>query len=100
MRLVRLIFRLEEQKVAGRLRRDFSFACTVRSHLASFNMSPRGMRGGGGGGGGLACVGVRRTLAQFGDAKQAMGERKSDPVETGLTGSAATALRICDQLNV
>ena len=52
------------------------------------------------GGGGLACVGVRRTLAQFGDAKQAMGEGKSDPVETGLTGSAATALRICDQLNV
>ena len=53
-----------------------------------------------GGGGGLACVGVRRTLAQFGDAKQAMGEGKSDPVETGLTGSAATALCICDQLNV
>ena len=57
-------------------------------------MSPRGVRGG------LACVGVRRTLAQFGDAKQAMSEGKSDPVETGLTGPAATALRKCDQLNV
>ena len=51
---------------------------TVRSHLV------------------LCCVramGVCRALAQFGDAKQAMGEGKSGPVETGLTGPVATALQ-------
>ena len=37
---------------------------------------------------------VRRALALFGDAKQAMGEGKSGPVETGLTGPVATALRL------
>ena len=35
---------------------------------------------------------VCRALALFGDAKQAMGEGKSGPVETGLTGPVATAL--------
>ena len=34
-----------------------------------------------------------RALALFGDAKQAMGEGKSGPVETGLTGPVATALQ-------
>ena len=38
-------------------------------------------------------VWVRRALALYADAKQAMGEGKSGPVETGLTGPAATALR-------
>ena len=37
-------------------------------------------------------MGVRRALALFGDAKQAMGEGKSGPVETGLTGLVATGL--------
>ena len=37
-------------------------------------------------------MGVCRALALFGDAKQAMGEGKSGPVETGLTGPVATAL--------
>ena len=32
------------------------------------------------------------ALGLFGDAKQAMGEGKSDMVETGLTGLVATAL--------
>ena len=43
----------------------------------------------------LRCVpamAVRPALALFGDAKQAMGEGKSGPVETGLTGRVATAL--------
>ena len=40
-------------------------------------------------------MGVRRAMVLIGDAKQAMGEGKSGPVETGqtgLTGLAATAL--------
>ena len=40
------------------------------------------------------CVGVRRAMALIGDAKQATGEGKSGPVETGLTGPAATALNL------
>ena len=57
---------------------------TVRSHLVlCYNMSPRCVR----------AMGVCRALAYFtGDAKQAMGEGKSGPVETGLTGPVATAL--------
>ena len=48
------------------------------------------------------CVGVSGAVAQIGDAKQArvwwreikqaMGEAKSGPVETGLTELAATGL--------
>ena len=34
----------------------------------------------------VRAMGVRRALALFGNAKQAMGEGKSGPVETGLTG--------------
>ena len=33
---------------------------------------------------------VRRPMALIGDAKQAMGEGKSGPIETGLTGRVAT----------
>ena len=56
---------------------------TVRSHLVlCCNMSPRCVR----------AMGVCRALALFGDAKQAMGEGKGGPVETGLTGPVATAL--------
>ena len=55
------------------------FFRTVRSHLASFNMSPVCWE---------PCVGVRwaMPMALTGDAKQATGEGKSGPVETGLTG--------------
>ena len=35
---------------------------------------------------------VRRAMALIGDARQATSEGKSGPVETGLTGTAATAL--------
>ena len=35
---------------------------------------------------------VRRPLALIGDAGQATSEGKSGPVETGLTGPAASAL--------
>ena len=38
------------------------------------------------------CMGVHRAIALLGDAKQAMSEGKSGPVETGLTGPVATAL--------
>ena len=56
---------------------------TVRSHLVlCCNMSPRCVR----------AMGVCLALALFDDAKQAMGEGKSGPVETGLTGPVATAL--------
>ena len=37
-------------------------------------------------------MGVRRAKALIGNARQATSEGKSGPVETGLTGSAATAL--------
>ena len=39
-----------------------------------------------------ACHGRLPSIGLFGDAKQAMGEGKSGPVETGLTGPVATAL--------
>ena len=56
---------------------------TVFSHLVScFNMSPHCVRS----------IGVRRALALFADAKQAVGEGKSGLVETGLTRPLATAL--------
>ena len=64
--------RLEEQEIVGRLG-----LCTVRSHLVlCCNMSPRCVR----------VMGVCRALALFGDAKHDMGEGKSGPVETRLTG--------------
>ena len=37
-------------------------------------------------------TGVHRALTLFGDAKQAMGEGKSGPVETRLNGPVAMAL--------
>ena len=37
-------------------------------------------------------MGVRRAMSLSGDAKQATSEGKGGPVETGLTGPAATAL--------
>jgi len=37
-------------------------------------------------------MGIHRVMALIGDANRAMGEGKSGPVETGLTGPAATAL--------
>ena len=40
------------------------------------------------------CVGVRRAMAIIGGARQASSEGKSGPVETGLTGPAATALQL------
>ena len=40
------------------------------------------------------CVGVRQAMALIGDARQATRERKTGPVETRLTGPAATALLI------
>ena len=56
------------------------------------NMSPHCVRAMG-----VVC----RALALFGDAKQAMGEGKSGPVETGLTGPVATALmKQCKLVNI
>ena len=43
----------------------------------------------------VRAMGVCRALTLFGDAKQAMGEGKSGPVETGLTGPVATVLLTC-----
>ena len=66
----------------GKLLEDSVFR-TVHSHLVlCCNMSPRC----------VGAMGVCRALALFGDAKQAMGEGISGPVETGLTGPVATAL--------
>ena len=60
------------------------FFRTVCSHLVlCFNISPRCVR----------AMGVCQALALFCDAKQAMGEGKSGPVETGLTGPEAMALK-------
>ena len=36
-------------------------------------------------------MGVRQAMALIGNARQATSEGKSGPVETGLTGPAATA---------
>ena len=71
MRVVRLVARLEEWKVVGRLGRDSFTAFTVIFQHA---------------------MGTHRALALFGDAKQAMGEGKSGLVETRLTGPVAMAL--------
>ena len=38
------------------------------------------------------CLGVGQAMALIGNIRQAMSEGKSGPVETGLTGPAATAL--------
>ena len=38
------------------------------------------------------CVGARRAMALIGNARQTTGGGKSDPVETGLNGPAATTL--------
>ena len=66
----------------GKLLEDSVFR-TVRSHLVlCCNMSPRC----------VGAMGVCQALALFGDAKQAMGEGISGPVETRLTGPVATAL--------
>ena len=39
------------------------------------------------------CVGVHQAMALIGNARQATGDGKSGPVETGLIGPAATALQ-------
>ena len=73
MRLARLIGRTEKRK----LRREYFALFTAISYYVS------------------TCrhvVWVRRVLALFGDAKQAMGEGKNGPVKTGLTRLVATAL--------
>ena len=68
--------------MSEKLLKDLVFR-TVRSHLVLFcNMSSRCVR----------AMGICRALALFGDAKQAMGEGKSGPVETGLNGPVAMAL--------
>ena len=69
----------------GKLLEDSVFH-TVRSYLVlCCNMSPCCVR----------AIGICRALALFGDAKQAMGEGKSGPVETG---PVATALGMHAQL--
>ena len=40
------------------------------------------------------CMGVHRAMGLIGKARQAMSGGKSGPVETRLTGPAATALSI------
>ena len=47
----------------------------------------------------MRAMGVHLALALSSDAKQAMGEGKSGPVETGLTGLVATALYKHTQLS-
>ena len=39
------------------------------------------------------CMGVHQAMALIGNARQATGDGKCGPVETGLTGLAATALQ-------
>ena len=82
MRLVRLIVRLEERKVDGRKTRKNSFALFAAiSQVLTFHLCAWGL-----------AWGVCQALPVIGDTKQAMSEGKSGPVETGLTGLAATAL--------
>ena len=87
------VFRLFANLTSHTLRRSFgwknrklledSVFRTVRSHLVlCCNMSPCCVR----------AMGICRAFTVFGDVKQVMGEGKSGPVETGLTGPVATAL--------
>ena len=77
MRLVRLIIHLEEQKVVGRLGRDF-FALLQPSQIMFQHITTL-----------CAC---HRRLPSIGDTKQAMGKGKSGQVETRLTRPVAMAL--------
>ena len=43
------------------------------------------------------CVGVRRAMVLIGNARQASSEGNSGPVETRLTGPAATALNAAEK---
>ena len=76
---------LEERKVVGRKTRKSFFALFAAgiSQVSTCHLNVW-----------EACVGVHRAMAPIGDAKQATGEGKSRPVETGLTGRAATALQM------
>ena len=84
MRLVRLqLFSWKNGKLLeGRLRRVLNFTLFVAilqvstCHLCAWG----------------PCADVRRAMALICNAKQATGEGKSGPVETGLTRLVATAL--------
>ena len=73
------IVRLEERKIVGRLGLPY---CSQPSHIMLQHVTTL-----------IACHGRLPSIGLFGDAKQAMGEGKSGPVETGLTGPVATALK-------
>ena len=72
------IVRLEERKIVGRLGLSH---CSQPSRIMLQHVTKL-----------CACHGRLPSIGLFGDAKQAMGEGKSGPVETGLTGPVATAL--------
>ena len=71
---------IKNRKLLKDLKEHF---CTVRNHLASFTMSP-------------ACLGAWHGRPPSNGAncqvQQATGKEKRGPVETELTGQAATAL--------
>ena len=75
------IVRLVERKIVGRLGLSH---CSQPSRIMLQHVTTL-----------CACHGRLPSIGLFGDAKQAMGEGKSGPVETGLTGPVATTLH-CD----
>ena len=73
---------MEERKVEGRKTwKSFFARFTAISQVLTCHLCAWG-----------PCVGVSWAMALIGDAKQAMGEGKSGPVETKLFGPVATAL--------
>ena len=95
-KVVRLIVYFVQKLLGGRLtgRLGDPFAPFACSHLASFNMWHIAITG-------LPsqrvcwpCMGIQWALALICDAKDALSEGKSGPVETGLTGPASMALNV------
>ena len=76
-----IIVHLKEWKVIGRKTQIFFALFGASSEISTCHLCGWG-----------PCMSICRAKALIGDAKHAMGEGKSGPVETGLTGSVTTAL--------
>ena len=79
MKFTRLIIRLEKWKVVGRLLKDsFALFAAISYQVSICHHA--------------VCMDVFWALTPIGDAKQAMGEGKSGPVETRLMQLVATTI--------
>ena len=85
-----IIVHLEEQKVGGRETWLVGFFCTI--HIAQVLACHLCARG--------TYVGIYRAMGLNDNAKQAIGEGKSGPVESGLNELAAMALHTVHMLSL